>query len=237
MADIQVVSFVLLCWEARHLQFYVGNTTFVEFSTGEPFREGSNEKISHESTERLSPYEMHCSGKDASPPEPGKITSNQKVQRSWAVGFCLNIQGKSAGTKTEDAFVCFFLPRVVQNPAQILCELQAAHIRDGSKLRMFQHLQPRLMCLVRSAVNALRTFGNSVLLCAQERKRHGENGGGHRSQALSIQGVRGVQTFVRDDPVPPLPVQQRSWFSWRVELVAPLLPTSVLSQQLASFEG
>lgn len=33
-------------------------------------------------------------------------------------------------------------------------------------------------------------------------------------------GQRGLD-LVRDDPVPPLPVQQRSWLSWRVELGAP----------------
>lgn len=47
------------------------------------------------------------------------------------------------------------------------------------------------MCLVRSAVNALRAFGNSVLLCAQERKRHGENGGGIVPKHSASKGSEG----------------------------------------------
>lgn len=54
--------------------------------------------------------------------------------------------------------------------------------------------------LVRSAVNALRTFGNVILLCAQERKRQGKNSGDHSTQALSIQGVRRVYSFVLASP-------------------------------------
>lgn len=73
------------------------------------------------------------------------------------------------------------------------------------------------MWLIGSAVNPLRSFGNLILLYAQERKRQGDKGGDHSSQALSIHGDRGVYTFVLDDPL----VQQRSWLPLRAELVAP----------------
>lgn len=109
-------------------------------------------------------------------------------------------KGKSGGTKPEDAVVCLSHPECSEVCPRILCELQAARIRGGSKLTVLQHLQPRLLGLVRSAVNALRTFGNLILLCAQERKRQGKNRGDHSTQALSIQGVRRVYSFVLASP-------------------------------------
>lgn len=143
----------------------------------------------------------------ASPPEPGKVKKSRdhgkgQVWRNKAWGCCC----------------VSFPPRVVRS--RILCELQAARIRGVSKLTVLQHLQPRLLGLVRSAVNALRTFGNLILLCAQERKRQGKNSGDYSTQALSIQGVRRVYSFVLASPWPPILVQHGSWLSWRIELEA-----------------
>lgn len=135
------------------------------------------------------PYEVHCCVIGASPPEPGKIKSPE-----------ITGKGKSGGTKPEDAVVCLSHPEWSEVRPRILCELQAARIRGGSKLTMLQHLHPRLLGLVRSAVNALRTFGNLILLCAQERKRQGKNRGDHSTQALSIQGVRRLYSFVLASP-------------------------------------
>lgn len=145
----------------------------------------------------------------ASPPEPGKVKKSRdhgkgQVWRNKAWGGCC----------------VSFPPRVVRSLPSDTVWTPGSPYPVFSMLTVLQHLQPRLLGLVRSAVNALRTFGNLILLCAQERRRQGKNRGDHSTQALSIQGVRRVYSFVLASPWPPILVQHGSWLSWSVELVA-----------------
>lgn len=88
MADVQAMNILcasLLGSQTSIVLFFLclKIPSVWNFPLANPFEEGSNEKTSHESTEWFLPYKVHCCGIGALPPEPGKFTSHQKVQRSW----------------------------------------------------------------------------------------------------------------------------------------------------------